>query len=196
MELNICIDIDGTVTEPYYWLERANRHFGVDMKPSEVTCYEIHKVLGIPREDYVDFYNDVCFDIHSGARIREYAAQVLQDIASYCRLDYVSARHKKLDSLTHMWLMENDVHLGEVHLLGSHYKVDKARELLCDIFIEDRYENALELSAAGFYVLLIDCEYNRGPLPEGVVRVYDWNHIGYEIGKYADNLIKKEQEIA
>jgi len=196
MKINICIDIDGTVTEPYYWLERANRHFGMDMKPSDITCYEIHSVLGIPREDYVDFYNDVCFDIHYNAGIRDYAAVVIKDISSYCNIEYVSARHKKLDSLTHAWLFENEVHLGGVHLLGSHYKVEKARELDCDIFIEDRYENSLELSAAGFYVLLIDCEYNQGPLPEGVVRVYDWKQIGYEIELYSKDLIKKEQEIA
>lgn len=25
--LNICIDIDGTITEPYYWLEISNKYF-------------------------------------------------------------------------------------------------------------------------------------------------------------------------
>lgn len=25
--LNICIDIDGTITEPYYWLDISNKSF-------------------------------------------------------------------------------------------------------------------------------------------------------------------------
>ena len=53
MKLNICIDIDGTITEPYYWLELANEYFGKNIKPYEVTKYEIHEVLNMPREDYL-----------------------------------------------------------------------------------------------------------------------------------------------
>lgn len=31
-KLNICIDIDGTVTEPYYWLNIFNKHFKKNIK--------------------------------------------------------------------------------------------------------------------------------------------------------------------
>jgi uncharacterized HAD superfamily protein len=61
--------------------------------------------------------------------------------------------------------------------LGSHYKAAKARELNSDLFIEDCYSNAIQLSKAGFEVLLIDCTYNKGPLPENVTRVKNWTEI-------------------
>ena len=53
--------------------------------------------------------------------------------------------------------------MSSLSLLGSHDKVAKAYEFCCDIFIEDRYENAVQLSSHGFNVLLIDCYYNQGP---------------------------------
>lgn len=57
------------------------------------------------------------------------------------------------------------------------YKVDKARELKCNMFIEDSYDNAVQLSNADFKVLLIDTNYNRKPLNESITRVYNWTEI-------------------
>ncbi|WP_331721977.1 5' nucleotidase, NT5C type [Alkalithermobacter paradoxus] len=65
-------------------------------------------------------------------------------------------------------------------VLGSHYKVGKAKELRCDIFIEDSYKNAIELSNAGFTVILMDTNYNRLPINERIIRVSNWQEI-YEI---------------
>ena len=68
-------------------------------------------------------------------------------------------------------------------MLGSHDKVKQARELSCDVFIEDRYENAIQLSLAGFQVLLVDCPYNRGALPRSVQRISSWHHVEPLIAK-------------
>lgn len=84
--LNLCIDIDGTITEPYYWIPRASEYFKTHIE-----------------------YKNVIF--------------------------------------------------------------------LADLFIEDRYENALQLAQAGFEVLLIDCHYNQGDLPSNVTRVKHWIQI-------------------
>ncbi len=42
--LNICIDIDGTITEPYYWLEISNKYFKKNIKPEDITVYNIEDV--------------------------------------------------------------------------------------------------------------------------------------------------------
>lgn len=57
-----------------------------------------------------------------------------------------------------------------------------AKKLESDIFIDDWYENAVQLSKNGFKVLLIDTNYNRMPLNENIIRVFNWNEI-YEIVK-------------
>jgi len=65
----------------------------------------------------------------------------------------------------------------DLFVLGNHYKVNTAKELNCSIFIEDNYNNAIQLSTAGFKVLLIDTNYNRKPLNDNIVRVNNWKDI-------------------
>lgn len=79
--------------------------------------------------------------------------------------------------LTHGYLRKNEIPYDDLFVLGSHYKIDKARELNCDVFIEDNYDNAIQLANAGFKVLLIDTNYNRKPINENILRVYNWNEI-------------------
>lgn len=190
IELNLCIDIDGTVTTPYYWIKYANDHFNVNLKPQDVNEYDIHNVLGVSKEEYFEFYNDLGELMHSKAKLRSRAKRVLYKLSQYHKIFYVTAREKKMTDVTYSWINKRKLPFNEVHVLGSHYKVDKAKELNCDIFIEDRYENALELSDAGFKVLLIDCNYNRYSIPKEITRVKDWDEIYNEIEKYYFEKIK------
>ena len=84
---------------------------------------------------------------------------------------------------THSYLKNNEIPYDDLFVLGSHYKVDKAKELECSVFVEDNYDNAVELSNAGFKVLLIDANYNRKPLNDNIVRVYSWKEIYSIINK-------------
>ncbi|NMB44289.1 MAG: hypothetical protein GX995_09200, partial [Clostridiales bacterium] len=77
----------------------------------------------------------------------------------------------------------HDFIYDDLFLLGSHYKVEMAKKLDCDLFIEDNYNNALELSEAGYKVLLLDTKYNRLALNSNIVRVYDWDEIDIIIEK-------------
>lgn len=190
--LNLCIDIDGTVTTPYYWLKYANNYFNTNLKYEDITEYEIHKVLGVDEEAYLEFYNNFGKEIHARAKLRSRARRVLCKLSNLHKIYYVTAREKKMTDVTYSWISKKMLPSDGIHIMGSHYKVDKARELNCDIFIEDRYENALELSQAGFKVLLIDCNYNRLPIPKEVTRVKDWDEIYEEIVKYYYDKLKLE----
>lgn len=183
-KLNICIDIDGTITEPYYWIEDANKYFNKNIKPEDVIKYEIHEILEVTSEEYLLFYKIYKEKIHLGAAIRENSEKVLWNLSNMHNIYYVTAREKELKNTTEKWFKVNNLPNAELFLLGSHHKVNKAVELKCDIFIEDRYENALELAGSGFNVLLIDTEYNRKPLIQGIKRVYDWKDIENEISLY------------
>ncbi|TJX13588.1 hypothetical protein E9840_08885 [Tissierella creatinini] len=194
MRLNLCIDIDGTITEPYYWLKLANQYFGTNVSPSGITCYEIHKVLNIQIEEYLNFYNQLGERLHLEAEVRQDAGIILKRLEEQHNLHYVTARESKMTHVTKEWIKMHDLPKVGLHILGSHYKVKKAEELECDIFIEDRYENALELALAGFKVLLIDCNYNRSPLIYGITRVYSWIDIYEEITAYVAR--EKSKKIA
>lgn len=194
MRLNLCIDINGTITEPYYWLGFANNYFNTNISPKQVTCYEIHKVLNIKKEEYIELYNQYGEKLHAEAKVRESAVLILRRLEQLYNIHYVSARELRMKKVTEEWLKKNNLPNANLHLIGKHNKVRKAEELNCDIFIEDRYENALQLALAGFKVLLINCNYNRSPLIPGITRVYSWMDIYEEIIAYSESL--KSRKIA
>jgi uncharacterized protein len=175
--LNICIDIDGTITDAYYWLDLANKHFNKNLSETDITEYCIHEVLGISENDYNEFYERYKFKLHSEQLIREDAKVFIKRLNLLHNIYFVTARDKSLTMLTHGYLRKNGIPYDELFVLGSHYKVEKAKELDSSIFIEDSYDNAMQLSRAGFKVLLIDTNYNRKSINENIIRVYNWTEI-------------------
>ena len=82
------------------------------------------------------------------------------------------------------WLNENGFEEVDVYLLGSDYKIQKAKELECHIFIEDNPSNAMQLANEGMKVLLIDTNYNKEIDHENIVRVNNWIDIHGFIQEY------------
>ncbi len=175
--LSLCIDIDGTITEAYDWIPRVNNYFKTNMTPENIKVYNIHEALGIQREAYDTFYKLYGEIIHEEARIRVGVKEVLDKLHEKHKVHLVSARDTKMNNITEKWLLNHELPLDTLSLLGTHDKVAKAQELSCDIFIEDSYKNAVQLATSGFTVLLMDCYYNQGDLQTGITRVMDWLEI-------------------
>ncbi|WP_250861061.1 5' nucleotidase, NT5C type [Oceanirhabdus seepicola] len=189
--MNICIDIDGTITNAYYWVNYMNEHFNLNLVDEDIIYYDLCKVAKVTEEQFEDFYRTYSDEIHGNAVIRENAKQVLENIAHEHNIYYVTARDSSLKKITEEWFQKTGLPKGQLFMLGSHNKVKKAMELKCDLFIEDRYENAIELSQSGIRVLLIDCYYNRHALNNNIKRVTDWTEIKEEI-----HMISKEKKYA
>jgi len=183
-QLNFCIDIDGTVTEAYDWIPRANDYFNTQITPEMVTVYEEYRSLGVTMETYAEFYKLFGETIYEEARVRTGVKEVLDMLYTKHKLHFITAREVEMKDVTEKWLYHHQIPMSSLSLLGSHDKVVKAHEFSCDIFIEDRYENAVQLSSHGFNVLLIDCYYNQGHLFPGITRVKDWMEINNHIENY------------
>ncbi len=176
--LTVGIDIDATLTEPYYWLPWTNAHFGLNQKPEDITSYDLAESLGITEEEYRQFYDQYGEAIHEFSPVRKEAPDILQRLALNHQLYYVTARHPKMKQVTKNWLDRHDIPGEGLHLLGSHNKVEKAQELECDLFVEDRYENARAIAETGVDVLLMDCTYNRGlEMLPNMKRVENWHQV-------------------
>ena len=187
--LNICIDIDGTITDPYYWLSYANKYFNSNISESEITSYDIHKILNIKQSEYLEFYENFKVEIHTNQKLRPDVKDILDELHKLNYLYFVTAREKSLELVTFLYLLNHEIPFDEVFLLGTHNKVPKAKDLNCDIFIEDSYDNAIELSNNGFKVILLDTNYNRLPLNNNIIRAHSW----MEISKIINELsIEKE----
>ncbi|WP_251859866.1 hypothetical protein [Clostridium sp. Marseille-Q2269] len=181
--LNICIDIDGTITDPYYWLDISNKYFNKNVKPEDVTVYNIEEALKITEEEYMEFYEKHKFEIHTKEQLRPDAKAILNKLNKYNNIYFVTARDESLRVLTKLYLKNHGINFNGLYVLGSHYKVDKAQELNCDIFIEDNPNNVLELSQAGFKVIIMDTYYNRYIKEnDNIIRVDNWHEV-YNIVK-------------
>ena len=62
-------------------------------------------------------------------------------------------------------------------MLDSDYKIDKAKELKCDIFIEDNPLNDLQLAQGGVRGFLLETNYNKDTKHDNITKVKDWEHI-------------------
>ena len=72
---------------------------------------------------------------------------------------------------------KNELSSIEIYMLGIDYKIDKAKELKCDIFIEDNPLNALQLAQGGVRVFLLEANYNKDIKHDNINKVKDWEHI-------------------
>jgi len=189
-KLNLCIDIDGTVTQPHDWLPRANRFFKMQVEEKDVKKYEIHEVLGIKKSAYEEFYNLFGKLLHRDAKIRTGVKEVISKLSLSHGIHFVTAREEKMRDVSIEWLKKHQIPMDTISLLGTCDKVDRARKLSCDIFIEDSLVNAEMLCRNGFPVLLLDCSYNKGALPVNIIRVNNW----FQIEKIIeDTSLKSEQ---
>lgn len=73
---------------------------------------------------------------------------------------YITSR--PVDSqITEEWLLENGFPYAPVHTVGHNKsKVDLAKEQGVEIFVDDRYENFVELQKAGIFTFLLSAPHN------------------------------------
>jgi len=195
-KINLCIDIDSTVTKPDYWVDYFNKHFNTNYKYSDDTVEEYLKNNNVDYKIFDEFYHKYAEEMHKTAEIRPDAFENIKKLEEFCTISYVTARELRTKEVTLDWFKKHDLPMSDLHMLGSHYKVAKAKELDCHVFIEDRYENALELTLGGFKVLLLDCPYNRNYTIPGMIRVFNWNHILDEIDEHLNKVNKESISIA
>jgi len=175
--LNICIDIDGTITDSYYWLEFCNEHFKTNLTEDDVTAHSMHEVLGVKEEEFLRFYEKNKLKFHSNQKVRDDAGPAIRTLNLAHKIFFVTAREEGLTMFTHAFLRKNDIPYNHLYMLGTPNKVQKAEDVECDVFIEDNYDNAIQLSASGYTVILIDACYNRKPLSSNITRVYSWTEV-------------------
>ena len=118
-----------------------------------MTEYDIHKVLGIEMEAYDRFYEQYGVQLHRDSKVRPGATRVINRLIHSHQIHFVTARAEKMRDASLEWLNRHRMPMNSISLLASHDKVQQAFEFECDLFIEDRYENAIQLANARFPVI-------------------------------------------
>lgn len=176
-KLNICIDIDGTITSPYHFIPYLNEIYNKEITQDECITCKLEDLYETNIEDLLEKFHSKYIYSYKEAEVVEGAKDIIDELYMSHNLCFVTARSQILEDITVEWLRENGFTDIEVHLLGSDYKIDKARELECNLFIEDNPFNAIGLADAGMKVLLIDNNYNKNIEHENIIRVKNWTEI-------------------
>lgn len=176
-KLNICIDIDGTITSPYHFIPYLNELYNKEITENECYTLDWKELYGVESEQILEVFHRNYMHSYSEAEVVEDAKDIIVELFDAHNVYFVTARSEILTDITTTWLNDKGFSDIDVYLLGSDNKIGKARELECHIFIEDNPSNALQLASEGLKVLLIDTNYNKDVNHDNIVRVTNWKDI-------------------
>ncbi len=183
-------DIDGVLTDDddgtsNIWMVEASRYFNRPLiKPS----FYLHEAVGVTRQEIDRFIEARSMAIMENVSIRPHCLNVLRRLKSvYCDIHLITARKDSCRNLTEAWLGANQIPYDSLTMKSvkdSHYsKGTICQHLEVDLFVDDNYENCLELKQSGIYTLMYHCSHNQdkqAPVP--VVR--DWHEIETSIYQF------------
>lgn len=178
--LTIGIDIDGTVTDPGSIVPLMNEAFGKNLAYADCREYNLANVYEITDEQFAAWLDEYGRRLYDEAPVHGNADQILQawHQQRQHQLIFISAREEKHLDVTHNWFARFAIPFNQIELIGSHDKVNAAKKWQVDLFLEDRLENALQLSEAlAIPVLLFDTPYNQGKLPALIHRIFSWDEV-------------------
>ncbi len=180
--LTIGIDIDGTVTSPSSIVPLMNESFGRDLRYEDCYEYNLANVYNITDEEFDNWLDQHGERLYKEAPVHGNADDILRAWYPHFKLVYISAREDRHRDVTINWFSRYDIPFHELDLIGSHDKLSAAKKRGVDLFLEDRLENALQLSEAlQIPVFLFDTPYNQGDLPSLVHRVTTWDEVQEKI---------------
>jgi uncharacterized protein len=169
------IDIDGTVTTPDALIPFINKEFNLQLTLDDIKQYEFTPVVPVSEVEFANWFSTNEPLMYRESPISEGAKDVLDEWDENHELFFISARKSELSEITKDWFKKEGILYKDIVLLGSHKKIEAAKKLNVDIFLEDKHDNAVEIhEELNIPVLLFDTPYNREPIPKGVIRVHSW----------------------
>ncbi|MDQ0339778.1 putative HAD superfamily protein [Caldalkalibacillus uzonensis] len=169
------IDIDGTVTDPATFVPYLNRAFNKNLTLNDITRYHLPPLLGVTDDEFWAWMKKHEEEIYARAPVADSAKDVLHELAGRHRLIYITARPPHLESVTRQWFKRYGLPYHHIELVGSHDKVEQAKQHGVELFLEDRLETANAMAEElDIPVILFNTPYNRGTAHRLIHRVHNW----------------------
>lgn len=191
--MRIGIDIDRTITTPFYWLDFYNHHLRKELKPKEIKTYDHHIAFDMTLEAFEQFRSENIQEIHNLALPRNEAIHYVNQLFfKYQETHIITAREEMLSELTQQWLNRHNMNYKALYHLGSTNKYQLALDLSLDVFIEDRLETAKDMIKRQIPTILFNTPYNQGFHHPNLYRVNTWRE-AYDIICILDKIKSQKQ---
>lgn len=190
--MHIGIDLDGTVTDPESCFRYMNESLGYNIDFKQATEYELHTYTDMSQKDFWKFMIEHGHEeaIYRRSFPHTEVNEVLWSMRQQHRIHYVTARSEAVRPVTEEWIKHHTLPLDSLIMTGTHDKVGVVKDLSLDLFMEDRYENAVSIhEETSIPVLLFDAPYNRKPLPDGVKRIASWKEAHHHVNEMEHRLL-------
>ena len=175
MKKRFGIDIDGTITRPDTLVPYLNKAFQLNLTYEDINEYDLFPFVNVPKEEFSKWFIETEPTIYAESLIADGAKDILENWMNHADLYFISARSDRLLDVTRDWFTKNQLQYNHLELVGSHDKVATAKKYAVDLFLEDKYDNAVSISEeCKIPVLLFNTPYNQGPVPDRVFRVNNW----------------------
>lgn len=169
------IDIDGTVTCPTSLLPHINKAFECNLVLDDIKEYDLTKAFPVTTEDFYKWFKQAEPEIYATSPIQVDAHAILTEWKKQHELYFISARGHNVRDVTLQWFIEQNLEYDHIELIGTHDKIQTARNFEIDVFFEDKHDNAVGIAEElNIPVLLFNTPYNQQPVPNGVIRVNNW----------------------
>lgn len=174
----IGIDIDGVIADSQpVIIKKLNDYFGSSYALEDFVNFDPRKMFGMDRRQLDAIIMDRELEIIEEALPIPGAIETIGHLSRSYGIYLISARTPVYKKQTEKWLDRHNITRHGLTLLGQHDKRAACNDITVELFIEDSFNNALQLSSCGIPVLLMDATYNRKKLPDMVTRVYSWQEI-------------------
>ncbi|MCM3566597.1 5' nucleotidase, NT5C type [Neobacillus mesonae] len=190
MKKNFGIDIDGTVTCPTSMIPFINEAFNLNLTYEEIDQYDLTPFVNVSSEAFAEWFSKNEPVIYKESPIALGAEEALNKWKKAHELFFISARGPHLMDVTQNWFIKHGITFHHIELIGSHDKVETVKKHHIDIFFEDKHDNAVAIhEECKIPVILFNTPYNQDAIPNGVIRVNNWN----EAAEWVDNWLHQEK---
>ncbi|MGM0410958.1 MAG: LNS2 domain-containing protein [Bacillota bacterium] len=188
------IDIDGVITDEgsandNIWHNALCDHFSQNLNRIK-NVYDFAEAYNLSERELNEFINENIEYIYKNVKVYPKASKVINQLYNNgFKIHLITARHKEYNNITKNWLKKHSI---PYHSLS--HEDDKAPLALkknIELFIEDNYNNAIDIANNGIKVLLMNKYHNLNrELINNITRVNNWDEIVENINKlYNINLL-------
>jgi uncharacterized protein len=191
MKKRFGIDIDGTVTCPSSMIPFLNEAFQLNLTLDDLKQYDLLPLVSVSEKEFSKWFHTNEPLIYTKSPIAAGASDALTKWADIHELFFISARGEHLLDVTTSWFAKHELDFTHIELIGSHNKIASAKKYNVDIFFEDKHDNAVDIhEECNIPVVLFNTPYNQDPVPNGVIRVNNWQ----EASTWVDKWLKATNE--